>query len=449
MGRAKEWMMEQEERGWWSRPDRYVCADCLDDDVLKALIAEHAEADECDYCGSSSSNGEPIAAPFDVVMEVIAAGIYKEWNAADNEGIPYETREGGYQCPTTDTYDLVQDYVPAENDALFKEIRDCLPDQEWCERDYYQLSPYRSLSFGWERFCDVVRHQRRYLFGGNMDRRVIRPSSVEAIDIEPDESAGVQSETLHLDDDERRPDEMLRTIGQLVIDAGLLKCVPPGTRFKRARIHSASRRFRSSTALGPPPPTKARYANRMSPAGIPMFYGALDGYTAVAETQTGRIKKSEIISVAEFLSVKEFWVVDLSTLPRIPSRFSESSRYERGAIRFLHDFVSDLSKPVKRDGREHIEYVPTQIVTEYFRHAFNPGSNREMRGLYYPSSRVKMGIACVLFFDQENCGAKPKSKWVWSKPEQWLRLEEHGLLRCRGRPLRDKPGPNQRGLFPR
>jgi hypothetical protein len=74
--------------GWWSRPDRYVCADCLDDDVLKAVIAEHAEADECDYCESSSSDGEPIAAPFDVVMEVIAAGIYKEWNAADNEGSP-------------------------------------------------------------------------------------------------------------------------------------------------------------------------------------------------------------------------------------------------------------------------------------------------------------------------------------------------------------------------
>jgi len=108
----------------------------------------------------------------------------------------------------------------------------------------------------------------------------------------------------------------------------------------------------------------------MSPAGIPMFYGAVDGYTAVAETPTGRIEKSQIISVAEFVSVKEFWVVDLSTLPRIPSRFSETSRHERGAIRFLHDFVSDLSKPVKKDGREHIEYVPTQIVTEYFRHVF-------------------------------------------------------------------------------
>jgi hypothetical protein len=42
-----------------------------------------------------------------VVMEVIAASIYKEWNAADNEGIPYETREGGgCQFPAIDTYDL-------------------------------------------------------------------------------------------------------------------------------------------------------------------------------------------------------------------------------------------------------------------------------------------------------------------------------------------------------
>lgn len=251
MGRAKEWMLEQEERGWWSSPDRYVCADGLDDDILKALIAEHAEADECDYRGASTSDGAPIAAPFDVVMELIAAGIYKEWNAADDEGIPYETREGGYQFPTTETYDLVRDYVPVENEALFDEIRDCLPDQYWCERDYYQLSPYRSLSFGWERFCDVVKHQRRYLFGGNMDRRVIRPRSVETIDIEPDECDGAQSEKIQLDDDVRQPDEMLRTIGQLVIDADLLKRVPQGTRFKRARIHRPPEDFDLRQHWGP------------------------------------------------------------------------------------------------------------------------------------------------------------------------------------------------------
>lgn len=37
---------------------------------------------------------------------------------------------------------------------------------------------------------------------------------------------------------------------------------------------------------------------------------------------------------------------------------------------FLDRFAHEVSKPVAPDALEHIEYVPTQIVTEYFRHAF-------------------------------------------------------------------------------
>jgi hypothetical protein len=444
MGRHKDWLIEQEDRGWWDGPDTHVCGNCFDDALLSEIARDNAEAFECDYCGATadeSGNPEsPIAAPFKTLMEVIAHGLYKEWNGADSEGIPYESREGGYQFPTIDTWDLVSDHVPIDDDDLRRDIVNSLPDQHWCERDFARLAPAQSMALDWERFCDIVKHEHRYVFAVHSQSNG-RPEYAEpAADYEPN-----ADEIWRQEEDARpSPSELLEMIGRIVVSADLMRNVPVGARFKRARIHTASRLFRSPEALGTPPPLKVRYANRMSPAGIPMFYGALDGYTAVAETKTRKLDKSEIVSVAEFMVSKEFWVIDFSRLPPIPSLFSELSRWERGAIIFLHRFVEDLSKPVKRDGREHIEYVPTQIVTEYFRYAFNPDSERRVRGLYYPSSRVPDGVACVLFFDREACGSQPESRW--SKSEQWLRLNVHSIQRRRGRPMHERPRSSQQPM---
>jgi hypothetical protein len=262
------------------------------------------------------------------------------------------------------------------------------------------------------------------------------PSSTECA--EPPE--GVEPNVAELrigDDDVASPEEVLETIANIVKTSDLLRKVPVGTIFKRARIHDAVRRYRSPETLGPSPRHKTLSANRMSSSGISMFYGALDAYTAVAETKTQKLLATEIISIAEFVVTKEFSVVDFSRLPYVPSLFSESTRWERGAISFLHDFVKDLSKPVKRDGRAHIEYLPTQVITEYFRYAFRQDSSDFVRGLYYPSSRAEKGVACVLFFDREDCGCSPESPWL--KREAWLKLNRATIERRRGRPRRSVP----------
>ncbi len=33
-------------------------------------------------------------------------------------------------------------------------------------------------------------------------------------------------------------------------------------------------------------------------------------------------------------------------------------------IRFLKAFINDITKPIKKDGREHIEYVPRMKHTQ-------------------------------------------------------------------------------------
>jgi hypothetical protein len=62
-----------------------------------------------------------------------------------------------------------------------------------------------------------------------------------------------------------------------------------------------------------------------------------------------------------------------------------------------------LSKSIEKDGREHIEYVPTQIVTEFFRYPFSEDNKISIDGIIYPSSKNIGKKACVLFFDSNKC----------------------------------------------
>ena len=121
--------------------------------------------------------------------------------------------------------------------------------------------------------------------------------------------------------------------------------------------------------LGPAPIDKAG-ANRMSPAGISMFYGATDIDTAVAEI--GAHSSHSWAVVGEFKATVELRVVDLSNLPDLPSIFdTDEKAIERyDGIAFLHRFIKDLTLPIVLDGREHIDYVPTQVLTEYLRYSF-------------------------------------------------------------------------------
>ena len=169
MGRAKDWMMEQEARGWWSTPNKYVCVECIEERCLRQVILGNVSVSKCDYCGSTAEEltGAPrelIAAPLDSVVEVIAEGLSSEWNNADAEGIVYESAEGGYQAETVDSYDLVWRYVDPNCDSLAEDIIHALPDHVWVRRNYGSLSEDQALWYGWENFCRIVKHQNRYMF---------------------------------------------------------------------------------------------------------------------------------------------------------------------------------------------------------------------------------------------------------------------------------------------
>lgn len=379
MGFAKRVWMEEIERGFRYIGDKYVCSNCFEDYAIKEFIKENAESQTCDYCSATSD--ELIAAEIDKVIAFIVDGIRSEWGDPNNEGVSWESREGGWQgTKVLDSYDLIEqlyiiDYTGSE---LFNDIVQSLCDKEWCQKDPYGLPVSKEWIYDWEYFSNLVKYNTRYVFF-----RLSSKSNNKEWEPKPDNAH-----------------EILDQIGSIVNQICLVRTIETNTEFVRVRMHNNDEALTTVEKLGPPPKKLALQSNRMSPAGIPMFYGSFVEETALRETYDSN--KSHV-TIATFRNLKPLKVLDLSLLPVFPSLFDEEKRDQRQAIMFLREFVEDMTKPIDRDGREHIEYVPTQIITEYFRHIFKDNDKEQIRGIIYPSSVGDRGKSCVLFFKSEDC----------------------------------------------
>ena len=146
----------------------------------------------------------------------------------------------------------------------------------------------------------------------------------------------------------------------------------------------------------------------MSPAGIPMFYAAMDEDTAILETYDPDQRKERDVSItlARFETSKQLTLLDLKKLPQRPSCYDSEHRHTIKKIEFLWSLRDELTKSIKKDGREHVEYVPTQVITEYVRHRLTYGERKKTRidGIIYPSARNGGSTAVVIFADSEHCG---------------------------------------------
>jgi hypothetical protein len=214
--------------------------------------------------------------------------------------------------------------------------------------------------------------------------------------------------------------ELLDLIFEYADQIGIIRPLPQATRLFRVRKGPA--RGRTALDLGPPPPERATQ-NRMSPAGISMMYASEDPETALRETadDAGRF------TVASFLTEREALIVDFARLPEIPSIFvktSDSLEYDpRRLLIFLHALARDISRPIERDNRVHIEYVPTQVVTEYLR-TKSTIAGQKIEGVRYSSSRHQGGSSLVLFANPSNVmRASGDPDEQFGVGDRWLRLD--------------------------
>ena len=301
-----------------------------------------------------------------------------EYEDAANS-IPYDSGEGGYQLATMDGYDILEEVgvLWLENESLCDDLAAGFMDVAWVHKQAYSLTEESVLRISWEEFANLVKHRVRYLQWGpdhQKDEEVIPPAA------------------------------MLDELGNLLRRQELFTVLKAGTELVRVRVHGPDKKPTNTLSdFGPPPIEAARFANRMSPAGVSMLYAAFDEPTALAESHVRRDGQPAEASVAILRLSADLSVLDLTAIPDVPTIFdSDAANLDRPTIGFLHDFVRDLTKPVAKDGREHIEYVPSQVVTEYVRYRLPSHVGRSVHGVIYGSARMRNGIGCVLFYAHED-----------------------------------------------
>lgn len=383
MGRAKEHWMKQMDGGWQSVGEKFVCPRCLPESAIAQFIKKQATSTKCSYCRRRTK--KPRAAPMDDVLEFISDGLHREWDDPGNAGVHWESAEGGYTMATTDSDELLADYGLDEcHEALWDDLIDAFGMAEWVRRDPYGMPPDEERIFTWNRFSEQLRHRTRFVFF-----RVETDFS--------DELGGAS---------DLEPHHVLNRLSESVVSLNLLEVIPKGLEIIRVRQHKPTEQVINAADLGPPPARLAKQQNRFSPAGIPMFYGAVKERTAFAETLAMGDADRTVVTTGVFKSNRKLRVLNLVDLPAYPSVFDPERWMDRASVSFLSHFIREARKPVG-DGYEGIDYVPTQVVAEYFRHIFETESGVRLDGIKYRSSKDPRGVCFTLFLTSEDCSDDP------------------------------------------
>lgn len=370
MGYHSEQMINDMSSPQLSGLDKFVCEDCVLDKALVELVSENLISKTCSYC-SEESDEQLIAAKYDIVMERIYDSIFQYYQDAQETDMPWV--EGGWLVEDSNIYEVFGEFDPGWSvDFVEDLIKSGDPNWYLVEHvmnDWAIEDINTTLMYGWQSFKDQVLTKTRYLF----------------LSEPPDEhSVG-------------RPDyipiaSMLDALGATCIQEGLVKSIQAGTEFYRVRHSPGGDSYTSFSEMGVPPIGVAT-AGRMNPAGISYLYLAYSSETAEKEV----LEWSKRWHLAKFRLREDIIVIDFSSLPEIPSIF-EPQQYESKQKRtFLRRFTSDLIEPVSKDGKEHVDYVPTQIVSEYFRYKFRDEKNRSISGIKYPSVKNQGGINLAIF----------------------------------------------------
>lgn len=364
------------DRGWESSEAR-ICSECITDDSLKEAVREQetAEYNPCFACGQERS------APFDTLTEAFVEGLNYLYDDALNS-VPYVSSEGGFVGATTwDTWDLLEDFYDCfrdeVSDKVIEELRARLDPKDWVDRDDPDYGPQALLDRAWLQFCAKIKHDTRFVFW------------LESAPGGSDEMAPWDIE----------PAAALHHVGNLIDELGLRKFYEEGHSFFRARTFAPESEAPSSAkSLGTPPVLSSVQGNRMSPAGIPMFYAGESEAVALDEVSVRTAHR--LASLGEFSASRSFVVVDLTDIPALPSPFDRARRHQRWMISFLESFVERISEPIEK-GRDQVDYVPTQVMTEYLLR-IHWGRN-EIHGIRYPSAARQGGQCVVLDVSGADC----------------------------------------------
>jgi hypothetical protein len=369
VGLTKRYMEEAYARGY-SDHSGMVCSKCITEPALAAAVREEGEswdvedeeADVCEYCQEVPQAPEALV-ELERVIELVVGGLRAEYDDPAEEA-GWDGREGGYQVPTYDTYDLLWEFEIAENDKLIDDIAGAIHTTLWCQLHPYESTEGQALQWGWSAFCRYVKTRRRYTFlapevdptlgGGDIPRHAVPAAVVRSVQ-----------------------------------HSGLVIVSPAGTTWWRARVHPAGETYGRAKEIGTPASEHAR-DNRMTPKGIGAFYGASTLEGARAEV-AGYAAADRDATVGQFMQLTDLALIDLRDRPPVPSLFDERDRHLRGVRTFMRDFITDVTKVADPSDIQDLDYIPTQVIAEHLRYDI------PVDGILWRSTKDRDVTVCVLF----------------------------------------------------
>lgn len=231
-----------------------ICSGCVGNTYYKNLIVSegYPEPKTCFYCKNKRKSID----------------LYKlaDW-VDDNYRENYEPSDGEGDSPN----DLISEMLDVEPD-ISEDLVNILAEREGRDVNkgadpfYDSDSRYIASPFcgnidehieGWEYFCNRIKHERRFFNNDFIDYLAKTFGNLKRF--------------------KSQNGTPLRTINPGDPDASFYRARLIKTPDDEEKIME-----NPSQELGPPPRRKAR-AGRMNPAGVPVFYGAFEKHTCVAE----------------------------------------------------------------------------------------------------------------------------------------------------------------------
>ena len=345
----------------------FVCANHLQNNFINKKIKEVGDKGICSYC-----NKKRIVVELSEILKLIVIGI--EYLFEDPNDSRYYNKDGehGFDGNTFDFYDLwYEDYLDLRivDDQLIENIYSYLSnDSLYCYIDEY-TSESDYLDSIWTEFKDTVKHKARFVF---------------------------HFKDLFKGSDYSDPIDILNKVQNSILKYNLISELPTNTILYRARQHSKPKEISKAYEMASAPILLSKANGRMNPAGISMFYCSRNKDLTLKEVVDFKDAQRPYYTTVIFRNNEKLRLVDLSFLPELGSVFDETTNRERETLTFLKDFIDDISKPIDYND-SIIEYIPTQIVTEYIR--FNPKLNVD--GIIYPSSKDSSEYNIVIFYNHE------------------------------------------------
>lgn len=346
--------------------DATICLEHITDDYLYGIAGQATER-SCSFCDRESEQ-EAFAVRFEPVMACFMEAFWAR-NTQPEDAPVFEGDSYGLEWTDSQVSYLAADgFDSAVMDEITRYISESIGVPE--VGTLFSDMATDDLELSWEDFTRTARHVSRFVITGEEGGR--SPMSRFSYFLE-------QLRRYYVDSDH-----------------GLVHTMEPGMLLYRGRLVDSvyGELPVSAKDLGPAP-AKGASASRMSPAGIPMFYCSADPSTAIAEISGHGVAPYAVIG--EFVCQRDLHVLDLTKARTRPSPFDAARRNESRMLSFLDMFAANLSQPVIPDQRQHIEYAPTQLLTEFFRWA----PDRKIDGIQLNSSHT--GAATyVLFVDSED-----------------------------------------------